>query len=131
MNRKSFLKLISFGTAFGCIKPVLGSEKNIDKKVTIYGYDWKYESYDFDRYFRYKCKFYPNKTNRKEYIYFPPKHRGEYIYNYEKGIKTTYIPSQIDGMMYIKNGKHFKIKKEYSTHVGFCDDICCKIEFII
>ena len=91
MNRKSFLKLISFGAAVGFIKPTSSldvSTTNTETRVTIYGCDWKYESYDFYRNGNYKCRLYPNKINRKEYIYFPPKQRGGYVYIYEKGIKT-------------------------------------------
>lgn len=146
MNRKLFLKLVTFGMAYGCIKLTLNCETDIDKKITIYGYDWEYDSFNYRYrrnniediikegkcyYFASECNLYPNKKNRKEYIYLPPKNRGGFIYNYEKGIKTIYTPAQINGMIYVKNKKTFKIKKEFSTHIGFCDKVCNKIEFII
>ena len=112
-----------------------GFTDNNLKKITIYGYNWKYD------YLQKRGPIYdityaliPNQENQNEYITIPPGNRSMvYTYPYNGKVRWECITEyqNVEDITWVKDGVKKNIKKIFSTHVGFCDKLCNKIEFYV
>ena len=130
MNKRNFLGLC----LASIFMPNYFGEKET-KKIILYGYNWQFNSY-INEIGKYECKYYPNKTNRREYVYFPPnpitveqdKYHGiKYIHGPGRKIET--VNPYLNGAYYYNNGAKNIITSQIRDTVGLYDIACKIMEF--